>query len=738
MPIARTTKRKIIIKAYQQPPKLPPNYYETTSSKLLLATRSLLNNNNNNNNINNNNNNNNNNKNNSSLQDCYNSVVYLCSHQFGPMLYHDLVMELNRATTVIITVPPSKDIILDYVATQYSLFVEYLILVKDIYLVLDRQYIWHDQQQQAIPRTSQSQGIIEVGLTAFANQLKTLELDTVVYQQWWNQLWEDWKQPGLSTLLLPATMTMWQELKWKLTIMRKLQQNLQDNLTQLSREWQDHVTYVPERFLAFVHAQWVHVSQQWGVFLPKLWLRTLIEVHLLEPHLNSLFLLKELDITNIDFCMKLWFLAGRLDGGLERVVAAVVAHGKALGLACVKELNGTPKTVIGGLLTLQDHLMQLQKAVGDIPVKQIWTDVLNVDPNCAEFLAKYIDGSLRNHKTTPPLTAILQLFSNLQAKDVFEAFYKKDLAKRLLNQKVQSMDVERQFVSMLKIECGAGYTSKMEGMFQDVEWSRETMQRWKGSTDYVARVNMEMEVQILTTGYWPVYPQYEGLNIPEALLKPQHEFWNHYKTKYQGRKIVWQYALGGCQIRFKGGDTKSYDLLVSLGQSLVLLCFNNRGKWKLSEICAETGLNDRDEAERILRSLSLGKEGTRVLRRIAPIGTKPGLLISDDDVFVINEKFTSQHRRIKISNILWKETKEDREKVIEGVSRDRLYWIDAVLVRIMKARKTILHQQLILQVLEQVKVPAQPADIKKRIESLIEREYMERDDKDRHRYNYLA
>ena len=85
-----------------------------------------------------------------------------------------------------------------------------------------------------------------------------------------------------------------------------------------------------------------------------------------------------------------------------------------------------------------------------------------------------------------------------------------------------------------------------------------------------------------------------------------------------------------------------------------------------------------------------------------------------------------------------KETKEEREKTVKAVSRDRLYLIDAVLVRIMKARKTILHQQLIPQVLEQVKVPAQPADVKKRIESLIEREYFERDTNDRNQYNYLA
>ena len=145
--------------------------------------------------------------------------------------------------------------------------------------------------------------------------------------------------------------------------------------------------------------------------------------------------------------------------------------------------------------------------------------------------------------------------------------------------------------------------------------------------------------------------------------------------------------------------------------------------------------------ERILQSLSLGKEGTRVLQKRdhdADKKKKPRMSVHDDDTFRVKAAFHSNSRRIRITNIMMKETKEEREKTVEAVSRDRLYLIDAVLVRIMKARKTILHQQLIPQVLEQVKVPAQPADVKKRIESLIEREYMERDSKDRSRYNYLA
>ena len=154
-----------------------------------------------------------------------------------------------------------------------------------------------------------------------------------------------------------------------------------------------------------------------------------------------------------------------------------------------------------------------------------------------------------------------------------------------------------------------------------------------------------------------------------------------------------------------------------------------------------TGLEDRDEMERVLQSLSLGKDGTRVLLKHdhdADKKKKPRMNVHDDDTFSVQSNFKSNQRRIRITNIMVKETKEERDKTVEAVSRDRLYLIDAVLVRIMKARKTILHQQLIPQVMEQVKVPAQPADIKKRIESLIEREYMERDAKDRNRYNYLA
>lgn len=68
-----------------------------------------------------------------------------------------------------------------------------------------------------------------------------------------------------------------------------------------------------------------------------------------------------------------------------------------------------------------------------------------------------------------------------QGKDVFEAFYKKDLAKRLLLGKSASTDAEKNMVQKLKTECGSQFTNKLEGMFKDVDTSVDIMHAFRNS-----------------------------------------------------------------------------------------------------------------------------------------------------------------------------------------------------------------------------------------------------------------
>ena len=74
------------------------------------------------------------------------------------------------------------------------------------------------------------------------------------------------------------------------------------------------------------------------------------------------------------------------------------------------------------------------------------------------------------------------------------------------------------------------------------------------------------------------------------------------------------------------------------------------------------------------------------------------------------------------------------------VEEDRKPQIEAAIVRIMKARKVLDHNAVITEVTRQLaaRFLPNPAVIKKRIESLIEREFLERDAEDRKMYRYLA
>lgn len=83
---------------------------------------------------------------------------------------------------------------------------------------------------------------------------------------------------------------------------------------------------------------------------------------------------------------------------------------------------------------------------------------------------------------------------------------------------------------------------------------------------------------------------------------------------------------------------------------------------------------------------------------------------------------------------------EDKRKVVDDVQKDRRHAIDAAIVRIMKSRKVLQHQTLVLEVMQQLSrmFKADNKTIKKRLEDLINREYIERDKDNAQLFKYMA
>lgn len=166
--------------------------------------------------------------------------------------------------------------------------------------------------------------------------------------------------------------------------------------------------------------------------------------------------------------------------------------------------------------------------------------------------------------------------------------------------------------------------------------------------------------------------------------------------------------------------------------------------------------------KRTLQSLSLEKKQQETGQR-RPVGVlvkrPPGKTVAETDVFTFNENFIHPKLRIPIPQIaapvtvspcmhpassvrplicakqVEEETQEQR--TVEG---DREATVSAAIVRVMKGRKKLDHTRLVGETVEAVKKHFKPTTefIKKRIEKLIEEEYIERDKNSPTVYVYKA
>ena len=231
------------------------------------------------------------------------------------------------------------------------------------------------------------------------------------------------------------------------------------------------------------------------------------------------------------------------DVGNDKVEQRLVrgaAGGGAVGAESKedKESNDDPQFV-KDLLAVHDKYVNivntqfasnglLQKAL-----KDAFVEVVNREAGkfkTAELLSSFCDRILKtgsteklsDEETENYLERTVQLFSYLTDKDFFQEVYRNQLAKRLLNQRSASDDMEKLMISKLKLKCGAQFTAKMEGMLNDLsiggDHARSFDEFLKISTARESLGKLEFSVQVLTTGYWPTYRACDAV-LPPLMLK---------------------------------------------------------------------------------------------------------------------------------------------------------------------------------------------------------------------------
>nr|AZA04902.1 cullin1 [Prunus ledebouriana] len=454
---------------------------------------------------------------------------------------------------------------------------------------------------------------------------------------------------------------------------------------------------------------------------------------------------------------RIYRLYNKIPKGLEPVSSVFKQHVTAEGTALVQQAEdvasnqassgaGTQEQVlVRKIIELHDKYMAyvtdcfLNHTLFHKALKEAFEVFCNKavsGSSSAELLAGFCDNILKkggseklsDEAIEETLEKVVKLLAYISDKDLFAEFYRKKLARRLLFDRSANEDHEKSILTKLKQQCGGQFTSKMEGMVTDLTLARDNQANFEEYLHNNPDVNpgMDLTVTVLTTGYWPSYKSFD-LNLPEEMVKCVEVFKGFYETKTKHRKLTWIYSLGTCNVNGKF-EPKNIELVVSTYQAALLLLFNTADKLNYSEILTQLNLT-HDDLVRLLHSLSCAKY--KIL--IKEPNTKT---ISPTDSFEFNSKFTDRMRRIKIPL----PPVDERKKVIEDVDKDRRYAIDAAIVRIMKSRKVLGHQQLVMECVEQLGRMFKPdiKAIKKRIEDLITRDYLERDKENPNMFKYLA
>uniref|UniRef100_A0A1I7T758 CULLIN_2 domain-containing protein n=1 Tax=Caenorhabditis tropicalis TaxID=1561998 RepID=A0A1I7T758_9PELO len=330
------------------------------------------------------------------------------------------------------------------------------------------------------------------------------------------------------------------------------------------------------------------------------------------------------------------------------------------------------------------------------------------------------------------------LFRFLRGKDVFEAYYKRGLSKRLFLERSASVDAEKMVLCKLKTECGAGFTYKLEGMFKDMDASENLGKLFHQYLEHTNKEKINFTVRVITPEYWPTYDTYE-INIPKEMRDTLTDYQDFYRLQHGNRNVRWHHGLAAAVISAEFRPNYKKELVSTLYQAVILLLFNKCDTWTIKEIVECTQIQEVEVIKNVVALIG-GRDRPKVLQVVDGITDKRENILETvkNGKFVVNSEFTDKRCRIRITQVNMKTPVEEKKDVEQEVNQDRQSNIDAAVVRIMKARKELTHAALMTDVLQQLKFPVKAADIKKRVEGLIEREYMSRDPEDPTVYRYVA
>jgi len=190
-----------------------------------------------------------------------------------------------------------------------------------------------------------------------------------------------------------------------------------------------------------------------------------------------------------------------------------------------------------------------------------------------------------------------------------------------------------------------------------------------------------------------------------------------------------------------GAQIKEEEILSSLFSALSPLIFDPKGpiglvlteedKKKLEE------QKDKEKEEDEKPKEGEGKDKKKKKKKESSLEERD---LTKDDKFFLKDEISSTLLRIQYATESQKRKKQDNATIDKYVRKKREFMLDAAMVRVMKARNAIKWTQFQTEVLKLVQKEWTPSakEMKKRLGSLMERDFIKRSEDDENLLCYIA
>jgi len=403
-------------------------------------------------------------------------------------------------------------------------------------------------------------------------------------------------------------------------------------------------------------------------------IKNVVETQMIQRHMQALVdkegsgLVRLLEESRVEDLRRMYDLFSRVPDGQRIILTKLAEHVLQKGKDIVQssEMQGEPLQYVQNLIELKDQYDKLiseafrgEKDFTNALYKAFET-FINLNSRSPEYISLAMDSQLKGSKSKSgalvaaseehaelQLERALQMFRFLQEKDMFEKYYKQHLSKRLLGDRSQSEDMERKVIQMLKNECGYQFTAKLEGMFKDMNTSgdlnerfQQHMHQMRVADGATSSITVDLQVKVLTTGYWPTQPSVQ-CELPPEIANACSIFKRFYLEQHTGRQLTWQTAMGNADL--KARYDKHYQINVPTLSMVVLLLFTDAsaGVMSYKDIEQSTNMQPND-LKRTLQGLACDK--FKLL-----VKDPKSKEVCENDKFSFNSAFSNRMIKFKVS-----------------------------------------------------------------------------------------